>query len=510
MSKEVKNKYIPKNYNHSILLKIHSPNKEDYKPKEYKVYQLLAMINELYPMQENQRLLYGDYTYISATKLKHLFGNDYKATVDWLVKADVFKTDNQYINGKKCKGFSFTDSYADATPKKVTICKGSLVRKLSKKSNSSYATEKKYGFLYKYLDGLEIDVEGASECAWSMYKQDKLEYSSKLAKYELKVASATYKSKSLKKPANPTVRLTVGLDNIDRIDNKDFGFTQDSTAYRVHTNLTNIKSELRNYVTYNGQPIVSVDFANSQPMLSTTLLSPVFWNTDATATAEMEEKILKKGLKPNILNNSDILPSVFSDIITMSCNPFSYTSYIMFTKTGIPPVSIAVPVDIQRYIDLCQSGDLYKFLSKEMQLEQQGIADIDGRGVKAAVFQVLFTDNRFLGQADAKPKRIFKELFPSVYDILFHIKRNDSTVLPITLQIIESTIILNRVAKRISIERPNLFITTIHDSVATTLGNEDYVEQVMREEMIIAIGLEPSFKVDYWSADNPITIKKTA
>jgi hypothetical protein len=28
--------------------------------------------------------------------------------------------------------------------------------------------------------------------------------------------------------------------------------------------------------------------------------------------------------------------------------------------------------------------------------------------------------------------------------------------------------------------------------------------------MMMAIGLEPSFKVEYWSADNPITIKKTA
>jgi len=32
----------------------------------------------------------------------------------------------------------------------------------------------------------------------------------------------------------------------------------------------------------------------------------------------------------------------------------------------------------------------------------------------------------------------------------------------------------------------------------------------MKEEIMKAIGLEPSFKVEYWSADNPITIKKAA
>ena len=510
MNKSVKNKYIPKNYNHSILLKIHSPNKEDYKPKEYKANLFLSLINSLNPMQENQRRLYGNYTFISAKKLKEYFGDDYKDLVQWLIIAGVVECDNQYIINKKSKGYRFTDSYADSVPKKVVINKKTLVKKINKKSNSSYATEKKYSFLYKYLDGLEIDVEGASECAWSMYKEDRLEYPNKFAKYELKAANASYKSKSLKAPAKPSIRLTVGLDNIDRIDNKDFSFKQDSTAYRLHTNLTNIKSELRNYISYKGQQIVSVDFASSQPMFITTVLNPVFWETDATATAEMEEKILKKGLKPQILTKSDIIFNTFNNNIITSNNPFSYTSYIMFPKTGIPSVSVAVPDDIQRYIDLCQSGGLYKFLSKEMELEQQGIVDIDSRSVKAAVFQVLFTDNRFLGQADAKPKRIFKELFPNVYDILFHIKRKDSTVLPIALQTIESTIILDRVAKRISTERPNLFIATIHDSVATTVGNEDYVEQVMREEMMMAIGLEPSFKVEYWSADNPIIIKKTA
>ena len=43
---------------------------------------------------------------------------------------------------------------------------------------------------------------------------------------------------------------------------------------------------------------------------------------------------------------------------------------------------------------------------------QKGLNFVDRKDVKKAVFQVLFTDNRFIAQETAKPKRIFKELFP--------------------------------------------------------------------------------------------------
>jgi len=48
-------------------------------------------------------------------------------------------------------------------------------------------------------------------------------------------------------------------------------FSVDSTAGRLHTNLTNLKSDLRNYLTYDGKTLVAVDIRNSQPYLSLAL-----------------------------------------------------------------------------------------------------------------------------------------------------------------------------------------------------------------------------------------------
>jgi hypothetical protein len=118
--------------------------------------------------------------------------------------------------------------------------------------------------------------------------------------------------------------------------------------------------------------------------------------------------------------------------------------------------------------------------------------------VKIAVFQVLFTDNRFIGQADAAPKRAFKNLFPSVYEVFALIKKADKTLLPRLLQRIESHLILQVVTKRIARERRTLPIFTIHDSIATTEGNVEYVKKIFEEELYNAIGYLPTLSVEHW------------
>jgi hypothetical protein len=117
------------------------------------------------------------------------------------------------------------------------------------------------------------------------------------------------------------------------------------------------------------------------------------------------------------------------------------------------------------------------------------------------VFSVLFSSNKFIGQDEAKPKRLFKRLFPSVYDVFSYLKRKDKTFLACLLQRIESYLILDVICKRISNEYPDIPIYTIHDSIATTSGNEKHVERIMKEELTKHIGIPPTLKFDYWISD---------
>ena len=61
-----------------------------------------------------------------------------------------------------------------------------------------------------------------------------------------------------------------------------------------------------------------------------------------------------------------------------------------------------------------------------------------------------------------------------------------------------SEIIIERVTKRISLEKPELPIFTIHDSVATTQGDEKYVSSVITEEVKQATGLDVKLGFEYW------------
>jgi hypothetical protein len=61
---------------------------------------------------------------------------------------------------------------------------------------------------------------------------------------------------------------------------------------------------------------------------------------------------------------------------------------------------------------------------------------------------------------------------------------------------------LDYVARRISNERPDMPIWTIHDSVVCPVGNETYVANVMKEEAQKAIGVKPKVNFEYWTPDN--------
>jgi phosphopantetheine adenylyltransferase len=57
---------------------------------------------------------------------------------------------------------------------------------------------------------------------------------------------------------------------------------------------------------------------------------------------------------------------------------------------------------------------------------------------------------------------------------------------------------IQHVAKRISEERPELPIFTIHDSLATTVGNQDYVSLIIKEETARLTGLNAKLGLEYW------------
>jgi hypothetical protein len=147
-----------------------------------------------------------------------------------------------------------------------------------------------------------------------------------------------------------------------------------------------------------------------------------------------------------------------------------------------------------QYKSFVNSGKFYEKVSKLLYPNSA----FNKQKVKEMVYTVFFSSNRFIGQPGAKPKRDFKLNFPEVYEVFRLIKVKDHTLLARLLQRIESTIMIQHAAKRIAEEKPSLPIFTIHDSIATTTGNEDYVESVIMEEVLKLTGLKVKIGKEYW------------
>ena len=90
---------------------------------------------------------------------------------------------------------------------------------------------------------------------------------------------------------------------------------------------------------------------------------------------------------------------------------------------------------------------------------------------------------------------MFRSLFPNVYEVITEIKRNDYKHLAHVLQRVESSLIVNRVARRCMEEMPETFVATIHDSILTTPDAAGAVTSFMMRAFA-QVGLLPTIRVE--------------
>ena len=250
---------------------------------------------------------------------------------------------------------------------------------------------------------------------------------------------------------------------------------------QLHTVITNIQSDLRNFLTYDGKELVDIDIKNCQPYLACTILNPLFW---------------KKGndLSLSLYSLPDNIQSALlqSEVITEIEDFFSKHQ----------------AVDFQPYINKVASGKFYEEFAALSATKLQ--KPITRKEAKTLMFYILFSSNQ--GQHSdpliQQMKKIFsQEIYPDVAELFKIIKRNHRSIsdpkqhnrLARLLQNIESEIILRRCCKRIWEEgQQQVPIFTIHDCIATIPPHKDLVEKVMQEELTQAIGIPPSLGIETW------------
>jgi hypothetical protein len=453
--------YLPSNLDLEDLLKASQP---EFKYDLDKFKYLVGTVVKLKARNKgNTEKEVAEYIPLNSTYLQGRM-RDYNQYLKYLVDNGVLETDGIYIPGEKSRGYKLADRYEEQELISVEITNRVLIRKRPEDLKKERLLKRHYEHLTKWFnENLQIDHAGAEA-----YLKELLTREEKTGD---KKAKMKYRLRQL---------------SIDRIRNGDFDYAVDDTGKRFHSNLTNLKSGLRNFITYAGQTLCSIDVKNSQPFISTILFNQEFY-------AKEKGKLNLFTLSPNYY--SEIVPFLPEIISILSNHP----SPIMLVKDDETQASS----DLELFCTIVDKGRLYPYISERYE-ERTGtklnpnIPD-EKKKLKDAIFLTFFSHNSFYKHRDAAMKRFFNELFPTVYRIFSLIKEDGHERLPIILQLVESEIMLKRVAKSICKNKPKLPIYTIHDSIVTLADHKEMVRDVVKREFYSAIGLEPSLSFEMWT-----------
>ena len=140
----------------------------------------------------------------------------------------------------------------------------------------------------------------------------------------------------------------------------------------------------------------------------------------------------------------------------------------------------SIETDLIKYKRLVEQSRLYDYM-----MAQAGETD-------RAKFKEKFFRETFFGK---KTSKLFCTLFPTVAAELLKIKSKDYKKLAWIMQRTESKLMITEICGRIMQEQPNIFITTIHDSILTTQENVSTIQKIILEEFG-RYGLSPTIRIE--------------
>lgn len=389
---------------------------------------------------------------------------------DYLVSTGVLECYPQYIPGVKSRQYRWNELYIQSGFHICNvICSHEEDAYFIQEENDEKLVELPY--LYHWYEEKRLSINPIVN-----------QYSDGILQYKMEDKGRWNKNKNTNKLKHPLMQYMAALVNMNKIENHRYEVHIDNTVHRLHSVITNIEKDYRNFLIYDTQELVSIDISNSQPYLACALLKPEFWS-------------IRNELSLSLYS----LPEDIQRAITTVAIPLKVEEFFQTCSEE----------DFEQYLDIASSGEMYETVAEVCQHSLQ--KSINREEAKVLMFYLFFSSNQ--GQNDDatinQMKQIFStELFPKVAELFKIIKHRYKDVdidkqhnrLACLLQSIESEIILHRCCKRIWEESNHQVpVFTIHDSIATTTEHVEWVKGIMQEELTNAIGVSPSLTVEHWN-----------
>ena len=465
---------IPNGLQISQLLELHPPK---FKKKKIKIdvfYFIIDLITARTYKSTSDH--FGGYVDIHSNHFLY-FNHEYKDYLDYLKRHGIIDTD-YYIPDEKSYGYCINLGTIDFEYPFLEIpIKDNFIRakvesdQFYKEIFSPGATN--YTYLSKWFNPLlRIDAKRARKILVKMY-------------VEVEANKEKYKPKELIKAKN---KLLKNLSVIEELEAQHFYCDIDNNIGRFHSNLTNLKKELRSYITYQGKNLVNIDIRNSQPFLSTCLFRPQFWNRNHHGL-----NIYKI---PTALNIIDGYTVSKNNVKIHGMHAYEYINDRINDRINIYTMSVtfllkSVDTCCNEYISFCFSRNFY---GKVFAKIYPGKPFVKNKA-KKSFYQFIYSANH---ENYWEEKRLISEAFPEATELFEFIKKKNYVLLSHIMQRLESILIIEVVARRIAAEKPNLPFYTVHDSIATFPEEVPYVKQVIKEEFKRYLDIVPKLGLENW------------
>lgn len=346
---------------------------------------------------------------LNAKILHSILSGNHKDYINALIEKGIIETNNRYIVTKQSKGYRFTTQYRNVKFKQLNIMDKNIKRKIEllKEFRNKEIKLPQHKYIYECLKKISINEDEA--------------------RYFIE-----HNTTKIEEYVNHSI-------SVDLIVNRDYFFVADSTAGRVHNNITNLSSDLRQFLRYENNALVEIDIRNSQPFLFNLLIQDYIYNS---------------------------LP-----------HPQGYDNKSL--SYGTKSLD-----DIELYRDLTSKGMFYEYLMPYFLTNSRD-------EFKKNIFGRVFYNDENRHQYEEWFS--FQDIFPNVAKIISWYKKDNYKNLAIELQRAEAEIMINGIVPRLAAKE--IFLLTIHDSILTTQENVETVSRVILEEFQNRYNLIPTLKI---------------
>ena len=259
--------------------------------------------------------------------------------------------------------------------------------------------------------------------------------------------------------------------------------TVDSQGGRFYNPLGLLLSPLRNFVTYNGQPLVVFDLKNSQPLHLLLLLDHEFWKANSRQSWSL-----------HLLN-----PDLWQATAHQGAGRGQQGELLHLIELKNPKQNTGgKQLAKSHFANLVLEGKLYEFIVAEFSGKYPTGKGADRFGTrnlaKLEMLKLLYFDNTRPHSPSQRPFAEFRRHFPEVARVMDVLKSRSYKDFSVLLQKLEAHFLLHKVCRQVYAKNPDAWFTTIHDAIVTTAEHANLVENEILTTYQIILGEVPSVK----------------